>query len=79
MRVCRRVNALLLLESSGTSSGRTIVPVIFDMTMTCIEGSEEGKPSGGYCVSMPSGSLLVRGRNLVDAPEKDGQLSRYSS
>jgi hypothetical protein len=56
----------------------TIVPVIFDMTMTCI-GSGEGKPSGGYCVSMPSGSLLVRGRNLVvDAPEKDGILTRQT-
>ena len=56
----------------------TIVPVIFDMAMTCIGGSEEGNPSGGYCVSMPSGSLLVRGRNLVDAPERDGQLTRQT-
>ena len=54
----------------------TIVPVIFDMAMTCIEGSEQGNLSNGYCVSMPSGSLLVRGKNLVDASEKDGQLSR---
>ncbi|MEA2562947.1 MAG: hypothetical protein QOH06_4451 [Acidobacteriota bacterium] len=56
----------------------TIVPVIFDMAMTCIEGSEEGNSSGGYCVSMPSGSLLVKGRNLVDAPERDGQLTRQT-
>ena len=56
----------------------TIVPVIFDMAMTCIEVSEEGNGSGGHCVSMPSGSLLVRGRNLVDAPERDGQLTRLT-
>ena len=56
----------------------TIVPVIFDMVMTCLEGSGEGNGSGGYCVSMPSGSLLVRGRNLVDAPEQDGQLTRQT-
>lgn len=56
----------------------TFVPVLFDMAMTCIEGSEEGNGSGGYCVSMPSGSLLVRGRNLVDAPERDGQLTRQT-
>lgn len=58
-----------LLESSGTSS------VILDMTMTCIEGSEVGKPSGGYCIPRTSGSLLVRGMNLVDSADSDGQLT----
>lgn len=56
----------------------TMVPVIFDMTMTCIEGSEEGSPSGGYCVSRASGSLLVRGQNLVDSADSDGQLTRQT-
>lgn len=55
--------------------GGTIVPVIFDMTMTCIKGSEEGNPSGGYCIPRTSGSLLVLGRNLVDAADSDGQLT----
>ena len=45
-----------------------IVPVIFDLTWTCLESSREGKPSHGVCgIAELSGSVLVRGRNLVDS------------
>lgn len=57
----------------------TIVPVIFDMTLTCFKGSEEGNPPNGYCIPRTSGSLLVRGWNLVDlAVDSEGQLNRES-
>ena len=54
----------------------TVVPVIFDLTWTCVESSRVGKTSHGRCdFAELSGTVLVRGRNLVGSAEESSLVA----
>lgn len=56
-----------------------VVPVIFDVTWTCVQSRISGKlSSSGACENAePSGTILVAGRNLGDSDYSEGQLVSF--